>query len=154
MANDRQIARRDPFGSLFSDPWGEIAGRGNPLARVSRLMDDFLGEGSAGIGFPLDLTETDDTYVLTVEVPGVKKDDLSIECSDQTFTIRAEKRPQRDPERERAFRLERRYGVFARSVQLPEDANLERIDATFEEGVLRVAIEKKPESKPRKIEIH
>jgi HSP20 family protein len=121
---------------------------------MSRLMDDFFGESSGVLTLPLDLTETDDAYQLTIEVPGVKKEDLTIECSEHVITIRGEKKFQRDPERERAYRTERRYGVVARSVQLPDDADLERIEAAFEDGVLRVRVEKKPESKPRRIEIH
>lgn len=156
MADERQVARRDPLRSVASDPWREFGGlsAASPLSRMSRLMDDFFGESSGVLTLPLDLTETDDAYQLTIEVPGVKKEDLTIECSEHVITIRGEKKFQRDPERERAYRTERRYGVVARSVQLPDDADLERIEAAFEDGVLRVRVEKKPESKPRRIEIH
>jgi HSP20 family protein len=88
-----------------------------------------------------------------VEVPGVKKEDLAIECRENTISIRGEKKSQRDPDHERAYRMERRYGVLSRSLALPDDADLEHIQASFQDGILRIRIEKKPETKPRRIEI-
>src|SRR4051812_34133182 len=107
MANDRQLARRDPFGGLATDPWGDFMSVSpvSRLARMSRLMDDMFGDTSSVLGPPLDLTETDDSYVLSMEIPGVKKEDLTIECRENTITIRGEKKSQRDDEQERAYRV-------------------------------------------------
>ena len=156
MANDLQTARRDPGNSMaVLDPRDFM--RLSPvetLARMSRLMDSFFGDTSSVAGLPVDLTDRDDAYVLTMEVPGVRKEDLTIECKNNTISIRGEKRSQRNDDKERPYLRERRYGVFSRSIELPDDANLERIEASFRDGILQVSIEKRPEAQPKRIEIH
>ena len=160
--NDKQPARIDPVRSVAPpEPlgfWGDFT-TFSPVAtvaRMSRLMDEFLGEGGRGAlqAPPIDLTETEDAYILTAELPGVKKDDIAIECRQGAILVRAEKKEQREEEGERGYRMERRYGVFTRSLQLPENADADSIKASYQDGVLRIEITKKPETKPKTIEIH
>ena len=155
MANELQIARRDGGNSLAAmDPRDFM--RLSPvetLARMSRLMDSFFGDTPGIAGLPVDLTESDGAYVLTMEVPGVRKEDLTIECRNNTIYVRGEKRNQRNEDNERAYLIERTYGVFSRAIELPDDANLDRIEASFRDGVLHVSIEKRPEAQPKRIEI-
>ena len=156
MANELQTVRRDGGNSLAAlDPRDFI--RLSPvetLSRMSRLMDSFFPEPFGAASLPVDLTERDDAYVLTMEVPGVRKEELTIECKNNTLFVRGEKRSQRDEDKERAYLMERRYGVFTRSIELPDDANLDRIEASFRDGVLQILIEKRPEAQPKRIEIH
>ena len=114
------------------------------------------GEGSRGSLLnrpPIDVTESDDEYAISVELPGVEKDDVTVECKDGVLTIHGEKKSEREEVREQARLLERQYGAFSRSLSMPQDAKIDGIKAKFSDGVLRVAIPKKPESKAKTVAI-
>lgn len=153
MAETR-LSRWDPFRELglesaFRD-WGTV---GSPL---SRLVGDLFAERPSHVSAvapAVDIVETNDEYVVTAEVPGVKKNDLTLEVHEGVLTIRGEKRSQRDEESEKGRWLERSYGTFSRSFSLPSDADPDRISASFEDGVLTVRLPKTPEAKPRTIHI-
>jgi HSP20 family protein len=120
------------------------------------MMDEILGERTrlpTLTSPPIDVTETDGSYVVTAEVPGVKRDDLTVECKDGAITIRGEKKSEREETREKARLLERAYGAFSRSLTLPSDADVERMNASFKEGVLRIEVQKKPEAKAKTVAI-
>ena len=102
---------------------------------------------------PLDVTEADGKYVLTAEVPGVDKKDITIECKDGVLSIRGEKKSQREETREKARILERSYGAFSRTLALPDDADVDHVEASFRDGVLRIEIQKKPGAKAKAIAI-
>jgi HSP20 family protein len=154
MAEERekQIARWDPFRELLEswDPFREV---GLGPWRLGRVFDEILGERGRAMRPPIDVTETDSSYVVTVEVPGVKKGDLSVELEEGVLTIRGEKKSERDETREKGRRLERFYGAFSRSLSLPADADPEKVAAAFTDGVLRVEVQKKPGTKPKQIAI-
>jgi HSP20 family protein len=151
----REVTRRDPFADLdaFSalGPFREFAG----LSRLSRMMDEMWGEpGVPAMGrCALDVTESEKEYAISAELPGVKKDDLTVECKDGVLTIRGEKKSQREEKKDRARLLERTYGAFSRSLRLPEDADIDQIRATFQDGVLRLEMPKRADAKPRTIAI-
>jgi HSP20 family protein len=153
MAKERALARLEhPFGWLERSPFADFFG--GPT-RMHRFFDDTFGErGVAGIpALPLDVTEADGHYVLTAELPGVDKKDLSVECKDGALSIRGEKRSQREETKEKARLLERTYGAFSRTLVLPEDADVDQVNASFRDGVLRVEIQKKPAGKPKTVAI-
>ena len=144
-------SERPPFGWLerwspFSDLFGTSRRRG---------PDDFFTEPRLpAIVYPaVDVTETDDRYVLSAEIPGVDKKDICIECKDGVLSLQGEKRSQREENGDKGCLLERRYGAFSRSLGLPDDADPDRIDASFHDGVLRIEIRKKPGTKPRTVAI-
>jgi HSP20 family protein len=103
---------------------------------------------------PIDVTETDDAYIITAEIAGVDRDDLAVEFEGNVMTIRGEKRVQREDERDRARLLERSYGAFARALRLPDDADPDAVTAEFRNGVLRIHVAKREEARPRQVEIH
>ena len=154
MAEEREseVVRWDPFGSLAArDPWGfpEFSG-------IGRLIDQAFGERPRAVSASapvVDITESDDAYVISAEVPGVKRDDLTLEVHEGTLTLRGEKKSEREEHRERARRLERTYSAFSRSFSMPTDAELSKVAATFADGVLRITIPKKPEAKPAQVAI-
>jgi HSP20 family protein len=154
MANpERSLARIEtPFGWLERGPFAELFGGS---LRMPRFFDEAFGErGIAGIpAMPLDVTEADGHYVVTAEVPGVDKKDLTVECKDGALTIRGEKRSQREETKEKARLLERTYGAFSRTLVLPQDADADQVNAAFRDGVLRIDIQKKPAAKPRTVAI-
>jgi HSP20 family protein len=141
---------------VSSGPFSEFGDLGGISRYVDQLMDEMLARWGAvprAVRPRLDVTETDASYAITAEVPGLRKSDLTVECRDGVLTIRGEKRIERDEKRERARLLERSRGTFSRSLVLPRDANPDKIEARCEDGVLRIEIEKKPEAKPKQIAI-
>ena len=149
---ESQVVRWDPFGSLATrDPWGfpEFPG-------IGRWMEQALGERARTLATTapvVDITESDDAYLITAELPGVKREDLTLEVHEGTLTLRGEKKSEREEQKERARRLERSYGAFSRSFAMPSDAELNRVEASFADGVLHVAVPKKPEAKPAQVAI-
>jgi len=154
MADKKQsLARRDPFADLESwDPFGMLSLR----ARLPRWTDEFFGEqgGSGRLLAPaIDVSESEDAYDISVEVAGVKKDDLVVECKDGVLSIRGEKKSERDEKKSSARILERTYGAFSRSLSLPADADPDKVEATYRDGVLHIALRKRPEAKARSVAI-
>jgi HSP20 family protein len=149
---ESQVIRWDPFGSLTTrDPWGIQASGG-----FGQLLDQAFGERvrTAAVTTPVvDITETENEYTIAAEVPGVKRDDLTLEIHEGTLTLRGEKKSEREESKERARRLERSYGAFTRSFAMPSDAEVSKVDASFADGVLRIVIPKKPEAKPALVAI-
>ena len=124
------------------------------LGRWPRLFGEGLLERSAARFSPaMDVVENDQAYVVTVEVPGGKKDDVSVELHDNVLTLRGEKRNEREEKKERSHWVERSYGAFSRSFTLPRDANADRVEASFQDGVLTVTIPKTEEKKPKRIAV-
>lgn len=154
MAEEReaQIVRWDPFGNqAMRDPWTFP-----DLGGVGRLIDQTFGERGASTRVPapvVDITESDEQYTISAEVPGVQRDDLTLEVHEGTLTLRGEKKSEREEQKERGRRLERSYGAFSRSFAMPSDADLSKVGASFADGVLRIEVPKKPEAKPAQVAI-
>lgn len=96
---------------------------------------------------PLDVSESDDGFVINVELPGVSKEDLNINLENGIMTLSGEKKKSSADTR----RIERVYGTFTRSFSIPESADKEKIAARFEQGVLTISVPKLPIVKPQKI---
>jgi HSP20 family protein len=103
---------------------------------------------------PVDISERKDAYVLTVELPGVKVEDLEIAFQNGLLTIQGERKLTQDSPDEQFHVLERRYGLFRRSITLPLHVQADAIEASAEDGVLQVVVPKVEEAKPKRIEVH
>jgi HSP20 family protein len=103
---------------------------------------------------PVDIAERKDAYVLTIELPGVKVEDLEIAFQDGLLTIQGERSLTQDSAEEQFHVLERRYGLFRRSITLPLHVQADAIEASTEDGVLQVVVPKVEEAKPKRIEVH
>lgn len=103
---------------------------------------------------PVDISERKDAYVLTVELPGVKVEDLEIAFQDGLLTIQGERRLIEKSTDEKFHVLERRSGPFRRSITLPLHVQADAIGASTEDGVLQVVLPKMEEAKPKRIEVH
>jgi HSP20 family protein len=104
----------------------------------------------------IDIKDTDDRYLINVEIPGVAKENVDIRVEGNTLTISGEKKQEKKDEKENYHCIERRYGAFERTLTLPQDANADDIDAKFKDGVLTVSIKRKAVSVPKqtkKIEV-
>lgn len=130
-----------------------------PLRReLDRLFEDFFMPAEEGGGNVVwsprtDLAETDDEYLLTMDLPGLKKDDVKVDFQEGQLAISGERRQEKKEQEKNYHRRERSYGSFYRSMTLPQNVNAEDIQASFEDGVLKVHIPKAEESKPKRIEI-
>jgi HSP20 family protein len=101
----------------------------------------------------LDISERKDAYLVTVELPGVRMDDLTITLEDGLLTIQGERQVANDSSDQRFHRVERRYGAFRRAITLPAHVQADAVEAWFEDGVLQVLVPKAEEAKPKRIQV-
>jgi HSP20 family protein len=125
--------------------------------QIDRLFDDaFVGRGSEASWQPaVDIHETGRELRLDVELPGLREEDVEIEVENGVLSVRGQKSAERKEEGEegRYHLIERSYGSFFRSFQLPQGVDAEQIAADFESGVLRIRIPKAALPQPRRIQI-
>jgi HSP20 family protein len=120
------------------------------------LFDEFVGArgARAGLGAPaVDIAEDEQKYQITVELPGIGKDDVHVEIHENVMTIRGEKRSEREEKRQQSRWVERSYGSFNRSFTLPANAAADRVNASFKDGVLTIELPKTEAAKPKLISI-
>lgn len=146
------IARRNPFFPEL-EPW---IGRDLLRSVQDPWFADWTQDRLAIAGIvspPIDITENDDEYHVRAEMPGVSKEDVTVEFENGLLSIRGEKKSRHDEKTEKGRHLECTYGAFSRSLSLPKDAETDEITASFKDGVLEVAIKKSPDRKPKQIVI-
>jgi HSP20 family protein len=140
------------------DPFREMS---SLQERMTRLMSDFRTrtpwaeeEMAQGAWVPaVDIYETKDAIVLNVELPGVSKEEISLEVKDNTLTLRGEKKMEKDVKEESYHRMERTYGSFMRAFTLPSTVQQEKVKARFKDGILEVSIPKAEEARPKQIKV-
>ena len=101
----------------------------------------------------VDIYEDKERLILEAELPGMSRDDFDISVENNVITLKGERRFEKKTEGDNYHRVERSYGTFTRSFTLPQTVTAEGATADFENGVLRVALPKREETKARKIEI-
>ena len=102
---------------------------------------------------PMDLVEAEDHFVFKADLPGLGDEDVTIEVQDGTLTLSGERKSEHETREKGWYRLERSFGRFSRSLTLPEGVDADKIEASFDKGVLEVRIPKPEERKPRRISI-
>ena len=132
---------------LIRDPF--LAG---PLRLMDELMRTAGNGGNRVTGFtPLvDVHETEDEYLVKVDLPGVKADDVSVEVNENVLSLSGSRVPE---ETGQAQLIERPYGSFVRTLSLPQGVDSDSIEAGYVDGVLELRIPKPAEQKPKKITI-
>jgi HSP20 family protein len=101
---------------------------------------------------PVDIGETDKAYLIKAEIPGVKKEDVKIILQNGMLTIQGERKKEKEEDK-KYHRIERSYGIFARSFTVPDDADENAIKAEFKDGMLNVTLGKSEKAKPKAIEV-
>jgi len=101
----------------------------------------------------VDISETKDAYLVAVELPGVKADELEITFEDGLLTIQGERHSASYADGEKAHRVERRYGAFRRSITLPSHVEADKIEASAQDGVLQVLVPKAEEAQAKHITV-
>jgi HSP20 family protein len=131
-------------------------------AAMDRLMQESFvrptsgsrSRGDQGMMLPLDIRESEDAYTLQASLPGVKPEDVQIQITGDTVTIRGETQENREEKRgDQVIMRERRAGVFARTVSLPTPIDADHADARFENGVLTLTLPKSQQAKPRRVAV-
>jgi HSP20 family protein len=107
----------------------------------------------SNLSLPVDLVETDDNLVIRTDLPGLAPEDVEINITDHTLTIKGEFETEEEGERDNVHVRERRYGKFHRSVLLPTTVDTEAAEAEFEKGVLKIMLPKEEAAKPRRISV-
>jgi len=127
-----------------------------PFSRdIDRVFDAFFGQTERGRRWvpAIDLVEADDHFLLKADLPGLSEGDVNIEVQDGTLTVSGERKAEHEQREKGWYRIERSFGSFSRSLTLPDGVDADRIEASFNHGVLEVRIPKPEERKPRRIEI-
>lgn len=154
--NERnEMAWRDPFGSFWNDPFSFFQRELWPL-RESWPSRGNAGQGSMSLWTPqIESFQRGDQFVVRADLPGLRKEDVNIEVTDEAITIQGERRDEHEESREGFYRSERTYGSFYRVVPLPEGAITESAKATFRDGVLEITAQAPPRevSRRRRLEI-
>lgn len=130
------MSLRDEMDRMFDSFWGENAGRDGGM-----LMP------------PVDMIENDDNFVVSVELPGLKKDEIKMTMQNNMLTISGSKKHEFESKEDTVHRVERSYGSFCRSVNLPGTVDSSAIKASYDSGVLKVTLPKVEEAKPKEIAI-
>jgi HSP20 family protein len=126
--------------------WADYPTLGPALLKAPLLPDtDWLPA--------VELIEEDEEFVLTAELPGMSKDDVSVSVDDNVLTLKGEKKIEREESHDRAHIREREYGAFERSFTLPRNVVPGKIRADFRDGLMLIHLPKGEEAKSRKIEI-
>jgi HSP20 family protein len=125
-------------------------------SQFNRMFGDWTcdsGVMASGWTPSVDLRENENGYTVDVDVPGMKKEDIELAVVDNVVTISGERKDDRESGENGYRRTERRYGKFQRSFEVPGGFDAAKVTARYEDGVLHVALPKREESKPRRIEV-
>jgi HSP20 family protein len=137
--NEQQLCQlREEIDRLFETPFADF----------SRMGEFFNGWAP-----PLDLAEDKDDLVATVEIPGLKKENLDVSVHEGVLSISGERERANEGETGEAHRRERVFGRFHRTISLPKPVRIDAIKATYRDGILTVTMPKTEEAKPRQIEV-
>ena len=129
---------------------------------IDRLFDDFtsgfptfpsFGNGKSQLMPSMDVTETDKAIEITAELPGLEEKDVQVNLADNLLTIRGEKKSEKE-EKDKNYRLvERSYGSFERTLELPEGVDVDAIQASIAKGVLKVTVPKPAPAQSKTIDV-
>ncbi|HRO47544.1 Hsp20/alpha crystallin family protein [Agriterribacter sp.] len=123
--------------SVFDDffkPWNEWFDKGSSWGRIMNVPS-------------VNITEGKDEYLVSLAAPGLKKDDFKINVDGNMITVSSEKEDTKEEKDKKFTRKEYNYSSFSRSFSLPEEINKEKIEARYEDGVLRISLPRKEEAK-------
>lgn len=146
MAN---IARFDPFNTLMrEDPFE------NMVRDLMPTMFRSMRRPAEEPPIPIEVQEMENAYLVTAELPGVKKEDIDIGITGNQVTINAETRQEKMATEAKEWCSERWYGKFSRTIQLPLEIEEQNAEATYADGLLHLTLPKRASSMAKKLEIH
>ncbi|MEW6510055.1 MAG: Hsp20/alpha crystallin family protein [Bacteroidota bacterium] len=133
----------------------------NLQKEIDRMFDSFFRTGLRDEegSFPsawtpaADIAEQDDAYIVTMELPGVSKDEVKVTLKDDVLSIHGEKKQEKEEKEKNYRRLERSYGMFERSFALGSAVRGDGIEASFKDGILTITVPKSDDAKVKQIEV-
>jgi HSP20 family protein len=136
------------------DPFRDLSALQSEVNRLfTRATGGEVAERQSWIP-AIDVVETDDAIVLKAELAGMKPEDINIEVQDNVLTVSGERRFEEEVKEDKFYRIERRYGSFSRSLALPPTADESKVDAAYENGILKITVQKAEVVKPKKITVN
>ena len=146
-----ELVRWNPRRDLFNWP-----------LRTNRMFEDFFHPtlfDEEGVSMwnwhpVVDIYENDENIVITAELPGVDKKDISVDVNGRILTLKGERSADNEVKEDNYYRKERSYGKFERSFTLPADVDPDKVKADFKDGILKLDIPKPEAHKPKQITVH
>ena len=135
------ITRIDPFRELASF-FGNFA---EPDGKEKLTAGNFVP--------PVDVYEDEQNLILKLEIPGVEESDLNVSVENNTLTVQGERKFEKEEKEENFHRIERRYGSFTRTFKLPNTVDSDKVEASYDKGILKITLAKRAEAKPRQIKV-
>jgi HSP20 family protein len=153
------MERWRPFGTTM-ERWEPFRSGADIQTEVNRLFDNFFGRPAGGAhqsgrawAPAVDMYETKDDLMLTVELPGVREKDVTVSITGDLLVIKGERRFEQEVKEQSLLHVERTYGKFERLIQLPMPVRSDKVKATYRDGVLEIQLPKVEAVKPKEIKI-
>jgi HSP20 family protein len=131
------------FEDIFRRPFSLVGPSGWPRMRMSEVE----------VSPTVDVFEEGDEVVVKAELPGIKKEDIDVNLTDDTVTISGEKKKEDKVEKKGYYRMERSYGSFSRSLRMPAEVQSDKAKAKFKDGVLEIRVPKTEEARKKEKKI-
>lgn len=145
-------------------PWRPFMGLAGGERDMDRMLEDFFGrrvrpwwperwfapEARVPI---IDVFEEKDDIVVKAELPGLEKDDIEVNLTDHTLTIKGEKKKEEEVKEENYYRAERSYGSFLRTLDLPREVHADKVKAAFKNGILEIRMPKTEAAKTKAVNV-
>jgi len=144
----REITRWDPFKEISS-----------LREEIDRLFDSFFGRRSLisereSVFTPaVDVEETESSFIIRAEVPGMKKEDIKVTIDENGLTISGERKREKEEKGKTYHRVEISYGKFKRYIPFPKEVEPDKAKAKCKDGILEIEVPKSEKAKPKEIEI-
>jgi HSP20 family protein len=147
------LTRREPFR--------EFSTQQDRINRLNRLFrESYNPEGpeealtTTNYAPPVDIYEDEHNITLKIDVPGIDEKDIDVRIEGNTLTVHGERKIEKEEKEENFRRVERQYGEFTRSFTLPSSLDTGQVNANYNNGVLKIALAKKADAKPKQIKVN
>jgi HSP20 family protein len=128
--------------------------------RMNRLFRETQGNSqdesltSSSFAPAVDVYEDEHNVALKIEVPGIDEKDIDVRIENNTLTVQGERKIEKEEKEQNYRRVERQYGGFTRTFNLPPTVDAEKVQADYDKGVLKITLPKKAEAKPKQIKVN
>jgi HSP20 family protein len=143
------------------EPLREYSSLQNRINQMNRLFrESYSPEGpeealtSTSYAPAVDIYEDEHNITLKIDVPGIDEKDIDVRIEGNTLTVHGERKIEKEEKEENFRRVERQYGEFTRSFTLPSSVDTGQVNANYDNGVLKIALAKKAEAKPKQIQVN
>jgi len=140
------------------DPFREFSTLQDRMNRLFR--ESYAPEGreesltSSTFAPPVDVYEDEHNVTLKIEVPGIDEKDIDVRIENNVLTVHGERKFEKEEKEENFRRVEQQYGSFTRTFTLPSTVDSEKVSANYDKGILKIALPKKAEAKPKQIKVN